>query len=398
MNSKVLFCIFILALLVNGCVSEFNAKLPSNDVQILIVDGSIIENTDATFYLSKSFPLDSRSVSEENLNINAGLSIIGSNGYKSQPAINLGKGVYRISVGELDDNVEYGIQIEYNGDIYQSTLSKPLRTPEIDSISWAQPEKAGAVSFRVSTHDNTEEARFFIWNYIETWETAASFETTIFFDPENYRFYTTDPAPYYYCWKSNASNRFLIGSTESLSENRIINKQLYSCLPEDNRFIILYSVDVNQKAISKSAFEYYQNKIVLNDEMGGLFTPQPLELSGNITCITDPSKKVMGYVEAVKNTTQKRIFVFPSELTRSTISNYCYTITQDSLTNLLNEMGGNYLDAYYELGLRPAVGRVNNMVTPPVITPTEWAPFTCTNCVANGGSKNKPDFWPNNHQ
>jgi len=382
---------FILALLVNSCVSEFNAKLPANDVQILIVDGSIIENTDVMFYLSKSFPLDSLNIPEENLNINANLSIIGSDGYKSQPAINLGRGSYSISVGELDDNVEYGIQIEYNGDIYQSTLSKPLRTPEIDSISWIQPEEAGAVSFRVSTHDNAGEARFFLWSYIENWETTAYFYTTFFFNPDNNEFYVIDPAPYYYCWRSATSDKFLIGSTEALSENSIVNKQLYSCLPDDSRFSVLYSVNVNQRAISKDAFEYYQNKIVLNDEMGGLFTPQPSELNGNITCITDPSKKAMGYVEAVKNTTQKRIFVSSLELTRPRIFSNCTLLNDSDLINLLGDSENLYHDAY-QAGFRVAeVPDIDNV-------PMGWALSNCTDCIANGGTKNKPDFWPNNHQ
>ena len=267
MNLKVLSGLFILALLIAiGCISEFNAELPSNDVQILFVDGNILENSDMTFYLSKSFSINANSVPPESLNINANITIIGSNGYQSPSATNLGKGTYNIpSIGELDDNVEYGIKIEYDGDVYQSTLSKPLRTPEIDSISWTQPEKAGDVFFRVSTHDDTGQARFFLWNYVEDWEVTAAYYTTVFYNPVDSTHYSKYPAPFYYCWKNYTSDKFLIGTTESLSENRIINKQLYSCFSDNNRFCLLYSVNVFQKAISKSAFEYYQNKIVIND-------------------------------------------------------------------------------------------------------------------------------------
>ena len=390
MNSKIFFGLFILAFLAIGCISEYNSKLPSSDLQILFVDGSIIENSDVTFYLSKSFSLYG-SMPEESVNIYANLTIIGSDGYKSLPAISLGRGAYKFSVGKLDDNVEYGIQIEYDGDIYQSTLAKPLHTPEIDSVSFAQPVERGTISFRVSTHDNKGEAKFYIWNYVEDWEITAYYLTTFFLDPQSGGFYEDDSMPYYFCWRNYKSNKFLIGSTESLSDNRIINKQLYTCYPEDNRFLVLYSVNVQQKAISKSAFEYYQNKIVVNEEMGGIFTPQPSEMTGNITCITDPSKKVMGYVEAAKNITEKRIFVYPGEITRPVISTDCYSIDNDSIRTLLSEIGSNnYADAY-SLGYRPIekddFGR-----------PSYWAPVHCTECTANGGSKNKPDFWPNNHK
>jgi hypothetical protein len=238
------------------------------------------------------------------------LTIIGSNGYQSPSAKNIGKGEYLISAGELNDNVEYGIKIEYNGDIYQSTPSKPLHTPEIDSISWRQPEKEGDIFFYVSTHDDTEGTKFFLWNFTEDWEIRAAYETETFYDPEKDSYYIVRPAPYYYCWKNNVHpQKTLTGSTEFLGENRIINKEFYSCAPLNERFSVLYCMTVYQKNISKEAYEYYQNKKKLNEEMGGLFTPQPSEIKGNITCITDPSKKVAGYVETVKNISQKRAFI-----------------------------------------------------------------------------------------
>ena len=35
---------------------------------------------------------------------------------------------------------------------------------------------------------------------------------------------------------------------------------------------------MKQRALSKGEFEYYENKVKLSEEMGGLFTPQPSEL------------------------------------------------------------------------------------------------------------------------
>jgi len=338
--------------------------------------------------------MDSSYASSDIFDINATITIIGSDGYKSSPAINQGNGKYSIDVGTLDDNVKYGIQIEYDGDTYQSTLSKPVYTPEIDSISWIQPEQNGAIYFRVSTHDDeTEEAKFFLWNYVEDWEFSAAYRTTIFLDPDNNSFYTDDSAPYYFCWRNNTSNNYMIGSTESLTKNSIVNKTIYQGDPGNDRFSILYSVLVNQKAISKAAYDYYQNKIQLNEQMGGLFSPQPSEVSGNIICTTNSSKRAMGYVEVNKNTTQKRIFVSRTQITRPSIYNNCQTITNDSVLIILGEINGTYVD-FYNSGYRPAgeVDLFNRSL------PDDWAMKYCTDCVANGGSKNKPDFWPNNDE
>ena len=386
---KNFFYIFVLISLFNSCVSEFNADLPFEDLEILIVDGSIIENSDVTFYLSKSIPLNTSYSPEESLNVIADLSIIGSDGYKSLPTKYLGRGAYLFSVGELKDNVEYGIKIEYNGDIYQSDLAIPLRTPEIDSISWVQPEEKGDVFFRVSTHDDSGEAKFFIWSYTEDWEITAYFYVNFFFSPVENSFYYADPSNFY-CWRKNTSNKFLIGSAESLKESRIINKQLFSCMPTDSRFSNLYSINVVQRATTKRAFEYYQNKIVLNEEMGGLFTPQPSEIMGNIVCVTDPSKRVMGFVETVKNTTQKRIFVSREKITRPFLSSHCTSITTDSLRIILDEFNGTFVDAY-KLGYRPITAGM-------FMEPSEWSTDVCTDCTKNGGSKIKPDFWPNDHE
>jgi hypothetical protein len=413
MKLKALSVSCILSLIIIGCVSEFDAKLPLNDMQILIVDGSITEG-EVTFHLSKSFPLDSSDVS--NLDMEAKLTIIGSNGYQSPPAIKTERMVTKVingkkkerkeaywiaAVGELNDGVEYGIQIEYNGETYRSTLSKPLHTPEIDSISWIQPVEEGAIFFRISTHDNTEGSKFFLWSYTEDWESTATFPTSVFLDiygspgnpPRGY--YSEDWAPFYYCWKKDTSKEILIGSTESLSENKIINQQFYEVDVADERFSVLYGITVSQKAITKGAYEYYQNKSKLNDEMGGLFTPQPFEVKGNITCITDPSKKVIGYIETVKNISQKRIFVSRKQITRQIIisTGSCVLIPHDSVPRYVSDYSTNIYRDFYKMGYRPAGAK--NILTG---KPETWATHSCTDCVEKGGSKDKPDFWPNDHR
>jgi len=389
MKLKLVFSIlFILAISVIGCVTEFTAKLPANYEEVLIVDGNIIENSTATFYLGKSVPLDSSVNLSENYVV-AQITIIGSNGYQSPPAVYSGNGRYSMDVGTLDDDVKYGIQIEYDGNTYQSALSKPLYTPEIDSVSYIQQDSTGTVLFRVSTHDDDKrEARFYMWDYKEDWEVTAFFYTSVFLNLNDNTFYTRAPSPNFYCWKSATSKQYLIGSTESLKENSIINKQLYEREPESDRFSYLYSVIINQKAISKDAYDYYLNKITLNEEMGGLFTPQPSEVMGNITCITNPSKKVMGYIEIIKNIAQKRIFIQTYQIKRPPIYSNCTAITNDSVLTYLKSIQGKYSD-YYQMGYRP-IGSLGQFDVPEY-----WAHVFCADCVYAGGSKNKPDFWPN---
>jgi len=390
MRARVFWSVFILALLASGCVTEFKANLPSGDQQILIVDGSIMGDSTVIFQLSKSYSVDSTLAPPDVFNIDATITIIGNNGYESTPATPLGNGAYSINTGTLDDNVEYGIKIIYNGDTYQSALSKPLLTPEIDSLSWVQPEINGPVGICVSTHDNnTNEPEFFLWDYVEDWEINASYPTSAFFNPEDSTFYSDFSEPFYHCWKHNVSSNYIVGSTESLKENQIINKQFYQAELLD-RFTVLYCITVNQKTISKSAYDYYQNRIQLNEEMGGLFTPQPSNLDGNISCTTNPSKRAIGYVGVTKNTTHKRLFVYPQQISHP--YNDCGVISQEDVNAYLTQIGITYAD-YYKLGYRPAFS-LNSLT----FFPDYWALSPCTNCTYNGGSKVKPDFWPNDDQ
>ena len=404
MNLRVFTGLFILIFIAIGCVTEFKANLPSGDQQILVVEGSIIEDTTVTFQLSTSYPMDSSYAPPGVFNVDAKITLIGSNGYESAPAISLGKGKYSMAIGALDDDVEYGVKIIYKEDTYQSTLSKPLHTPEIDSLSWMQQGESAPVGVCVSTHDNnTGKPEFFLWDYAEDWEFNATYNTSIFFNPKDSTFYVDSlylalyVGPYYHCWRHTVSHNYLVGSTQTLNENRIINKQLYQIYPgADDRLTVLYAVTMNQKAISKSAYDYYQNKIKLNAEMGGLFTPQPSDVDGNISCISNPLNRAIGYIEVTKNTAHKRLFINSSQIKRPAMDYNCELDSVGGLKmNLQIPQTMNDKSVYatlYLLGYRPAL---DPALGPGPLRPDQWSTAICTDCTQNAGSKNKPDFWPN---
>jgi len=375
--------ILLLTIPISSCVSDFNATLPSNYDDILVVQGDIVENTEVNFYLSKSFSMNEPGIPEESKNIDATVVLVGSDGSRSEPAVNTGTGTYKLAVGQLMDNVKYGIEIKYDGNTYVSEPSLPLKTPEIDSISWDQKERYGPVQFYVSTHGDQNTSSYYMWNYKEDWEYTAAFETTLFFDPETKGYTWKDPAPYYYCWRRNNVNEIMIGSTEKLIENRFAKYALYSKDNKDDRFSYLYSVNVSQRSLSKAGYEYLLNKKKLNEDMGGLFTPQPSEVEGNISCLTDPSKKIIGFINVSKNIAEKRIFINYWEVSYSNIYvNDCISMTPpEGIPESLEEA--------YSMGYRPAYIAKEDTI---------WSTARCTDCTKNGGSKVKPDFWPNNHK
>ncbi len=376
-----------------ACVSEFNANLPKSDIGLLVVEGNIVSDSVMNFYFSKSFSLNDGSPPSGYDNVQVQLRIIGSDGSQSPYATYGGNGIHTLTIGTLNPEVSYGIEFEYDGESYRSELTQPLHTPAIDSISWVQPEYRSDVTFRVSTYNESTKTSYYIWKYKEDWEITAANLAFAFFDLDaftesgGYKIYVDFSAPLYFCWRVNYGNDILVGSTEKLTENRIINHNLYKRTPTDDHFTVLYSTLVTQQTISKAGYEYFLDKAKTNEGMGGLFTPQPSKIEGNIHCITNPARKVIGQIEVAQNATSYRIFVNAAQISNN-YREICEEVDTDSINGML-EKGKTMLDLYY-MGLRPLqyseMKGLESLVS-----------ARCLDCIYRG-SKNKPEFWPNDHK
>lgn len=106
----------------------------------------------------------------------------------------------------------------------------------------------------------------------------------------------------------------MIGSTEKLKEHLIINNKLLDVPVNEDRFTVLYSIQVQQRALSKEGYEYYLNVQQQNEEMGGIFTPQPSESQGNISCISQPGRRTIGYVGVYKTSLKREYTFIPTKL------------------------------------------------------------------------------------
>lgn len=374
------------ALLIGACVSEFNAELPLADEDILVIEGDIIAHSDVDFILSKTFELDTEILPPDYNDIQANIVIVGSDGSKSEPATYMGKGVHRISVGELKDDVEYGVEINYAGNVYTSKPEKPLRSPEIDELSWEQSDKNGDVSVRVSTHSETTEPTYYLWDYVEDWEITSYHYVRFIYDPETEEVTEYDVAPYFYCWKNRKGQEILVATTEVSIENTIKNKELIRHNPQSDKMSLLYSIRVTQMAITKKSYEYYQNRLKMSEQTGGLFTPQPSELKGNISCVTDPSLKVIGYVNVAQNLTNSQLYINGGDISKTGLANSCKIYSSEEIAELqeTSEIGELYLLGYYLVEMS--------------LLDTTFSKADCTDCRLKGGSKTKPDFWPNDHK
>lgn len=373
--------VLVMVFLVTSCKKPFDLPAGDIDNSILIVEGTIAvgDNAENIFKLSRLSPLESGSAGIPEYS--ATVHIVSSNGTIYPLNENLA-GSYT-AVLSLPETDSYKLQVQTSGgDQYESKLEAPVLTPEIDSVTWKQPEE---VNFYVHTHDDTKKTRNYRWEYSETWEYNAWFEATLDFKNGTI---VSRPAEeqVYTCWKSDSSKSILIGTSSALSDDVISYQPLNTVTkltPLDrNKFSVRYSILVKQLGLTKEAYNFW-DILKKNTELSGtLFDPQPSRLASNIQCINDPSKEVIGFVSVGKITT-KRIFVRHSELRT-------WPVLDESETCQKTTMAVAEAEAYLanDNFYRPVtyVERTNNSMV-------YISSRSCMDCTLRDGQNKRPDYW-----
>lgn len=298
-----------------GCVEKFEADLSDMATEGLVVEGDIVSDSTVVFKLSKTLPLTATGENEDLFydykNVNAQLSVKGSDG-TSWVGLPWGMGEYRVAIGTLQSEVEYWLEIQYDGDTYQSAPQKPLPCTPIAKLHFVQPDLEGPVNILLDTEEG-EGAQYFLWYFEEDWEVHAHFQTLALYNPETKRVVDYSYPPVAQGWCKTNSNQYLIGTTESMVSDKMVGKTIRSIDYTDRRLSVLYSIRVHQRNLTLQEYEYYSVRAKLNNEMGGLFTPQPSELPTNITC-SNPLRKVIGYVGCNMAVAQHQLYISEEEI------------------------------------------------------------------------------------
>ncbi|MBN2613303.1 MAG: DUF4249 domain-containing protein [Bacteroidales bacterium] len=310
-------------------------------------------------------------------------------------------GIYRTSDSSFTAKTgfSYKLQINYNGDVFESefeTLKEPV---PIDSIYWVYQEETDGIQILLNTHDQAGNTRYYAWDYLETWK---------FYVP----IVPNDHPEWEVCFRNSKSYGFIIGSTIQRYEDRIEEYPLLLIGSNTNRLRWRYSILVRQYSLSGQAYEYYKNLGKLNENQGTLFDPVPFSLTGNMKCLTDKNKPVLGYF-LVSGVSEKRIFInrtdLPQEFRPVTGYESCnsqyLTLQYEQLAipydstihttpfpyDLSKTMGIAEVDSIKSLGYSIFDSFVNRTPSDTVVFLSFAQPF-CFNCTLNGYNK-APDFW-----
>ena len=130
-----------------------------------------------------------------------------------------------------------------------------------------------------------------------------------------------------------------------------------------------------------------------SEESSGIFTPIPSEVKGNVSCISNPEIKVLGYVLASTCQT-KRVFIYESDFKQICSEYDSGCISAGWGDNFFN------LNKIYTEGVIAMTynGELSDLLNPN-LTETIFYTRECIDCrVVKGSTKKRPDFWPTDHE
>lgn len=296
----------MMGVLMTGCIEEYEADIPEEDTDLLVVEGAICSGNMNKFILSSTQAINS----SEPLRMVTGakVTVRGSDGseYVTQAA----DGYYSCWIDALSPEVDYYLHIEVNGEVYESEPQKPIRTEKIAEVIGVQntPESQIDVLVTPEAPIDADKANYYSWTYDETWEVHADYTTNMYFDKvEMRRMYDSRQFPEV-GWKDGTGRTIMVGSSTSYEGQHIRQLKMYDLDRSNERVYYMYSGLVHQRAITKAEYEYELARRQAGSEMGGLFTPQPSALPTNIRCLTS-QKHVIGFVGCSLNTSEYRFFL-----------------------------------------------------------------------------------------
>jgi hypothetical protein len=371
------FIFFIILVIQFACKKPYDVPAININYAYLVLEGNIEigNNKISVIHLSRTQTLKDTSVTTPETQAKV---MIESNNGSSYLLNETSNGEYTSSPLQLNSIQEYRLKvITANSDQYVSAFVKGKAAPEIDSVTWKQDKD---LKIFVHSHDPSNSTRFYKWEFDETAQHNAPIESNLGVK-DGLIFYRDSTTQIYNCWTTTRSNTIAVASTKALNTDVVSYQQIHKIIQNDSRLDIKYSINVRQYAISEEAYQYWQILQKSTQQTGSIFDPQPSQISGNVTCVNDPKKIVIGFISA-GSYSEKRIFINNSEL-----SNWAFT------------------SAGVECNVRFGAQNPNNYLLFSY-SDTSYAPqyfvsgggialykISCLDCRRAGGTSIKPAFW-----
>jgi hypothetical protein len=298
---KNIFPILVALVFLKSCVDPYEPDI-SRYENVFVVDGEL-NNMQGPYEvrLTRSFTFEE----DSGINITgAQVMIIENTGLEvtlreTREGLYCTDSSFRARIGN-----SYKLQITYNGEVYETefeTLKIPI---PIDSIYWEYQDRGhegvDGIQLLLDTHDPENNTHYYAWEYEETWKFVVPIQPIG--RPE-----------WKECFMYSGNYDFKIGTSIQKTGDRMERYPLLFIDEKTNKLRWRYSILVKQFTLSEQAYQFYSNLIELNENQGTLFDPVPYSLTGNVKCVTNEEKPVLGYF-LVSGVSEKRIFIDNKDL------------------------------------------------------------------------------------
>ena len=300
---------FYIILLLAGCKEAYNPPVETSNPNYLVVEGNIVVGDSTFIHLSRTIGINDTSIIQPERN--AIVSVESEDG-ESYGLQNMFNGNYFSPLLPISSTRNYRLHI-FTADQkeYVSEYVPVKITPPIDSVSWKFDSTHG-VNIYVTTHDATNSTQYYRWKTVSCWEHRASDSSELIYENGALRF-RTPQEEIYRCWNIDTTGDIFLASTAALSSDIVFEKKLAYIPYRSTQIRWVYSILVTQYALTKDAFEYWQNLKKNTEEIGSIFDPQPFAEFGNIHCVTNPAEPVLGFISCC-STSKQRIYIFWSQV------------------------------------------------------------------------------------
>ena len=321
-NIKFYFGSTLLISAIYSCQKPIDLKATTTNANILVVEGLINVQTDSTkIKLSRTVVIGNKTTANPE-----GLATVSIETAQATVATlkEIARGTYATPVLNLDKTKQYRLRVKLaNGKIYLSDLTDVKVTPPIDSIGYTV--KNNGLQLYVNAHDDTNNSRYYLYNYAETWR----------FDAKYFSNYVTNGAGLVgrnqwvdQCFGNGDLFNIIVNSTTALSQDVTYQFPLVFIEGTSEKIGIKYTILVTQTALTKEAYAFWEN-LKKSNELGSIFDSQPSQLVGNVHNVADSAEPVIGYISAGTIQT-KRIYINKNELPSTFKMVYPYACRVDS--------------------------------------------------------------------
>lgn len=305
---KIFYLLIVLVIAFTSCKKAYNPIVIANSPNYLVVEGVINNGADSTIIrLSRTVKLASGAKPKGELKAVVTVEDDQNNTYSLKEMSN---GNYA-AVLSLNNTRTYRLRIKTtDGLVYLSDYEAVKNAPPIDSVNYSI--NSDGIKINASTHDATNNTRYYRWGFEETWRFQSFYQSDYITTGKDIVLRT--PAQnVHYCFASDTSSAIMLGSTAKLSEDVVTAVPITAITSTSEKIILRYSILVKEYALSKKAYDFWDNIRKNTENLGSIFDAQPSAATGNIHCVTNPAQTVIGYI-SVGTVATKRIFIDKSQL------------------------------------------------------------------------------------